>query len=390
MACRLAVVTTHPVQYYAPLFRRIAEHESIILNVFYGWTGSTEASYDPGFGQEVEWDLPLLEGYDHTFVPNEADEPGTHHFRGMINPSLPDEMERWGADAVLVFGWGWQSHLQILRHFAGTIPVLFRGDSTLIDERKGLRRWIRRLGLWWVYRYVDRALYVGQHNRAYFRAHGLSEGQLTWVPHAIENARFAEAPDADDEARRWRREIGIPDDALVVLFAGKLGAKKAPDVLVDAFLGLKREAHCVIVGSGPMEDELRTCAGDHPRAHFLGFQNQSRMPVVYRLGDVFVLPSRGPGETWGLAVNEAMACGCPVVVSSNVGCAPNLVDEKNGAVVAPDDADALREALEELLSDPGRLRRMGQRSAERIQNWSVDEAAARTVKAVNSTMALKS
>jgi glycosyltransferase involved in cell wall biosynthesis len=382
---RLAVVTTHPIQYYAPLFRRIAEHEEVTLKVFYGWTGSTEASYDPGFEQEVEWDLPLLKGYDHTFVPNEADEPGTHHFRGLINPTLPAEVERWRADAVLVFGWGWQSHLRVLHHFSGTIPVLFRGDSTLIDEQGGLRRWARRAGLWWVYRHVDRALYVGQRNRAYFEAHGLTADQLTWVPHAIDNDRFAEASDADEEARLWRNEIGIPDEAPVVLFAGKLEAKKAPDVLLDAFLRLEDEqAHLVVVGSGPMEDELRARGNDHARVHFLGFQNQSRMPVVYRLGDVFVLPSRGPGETWGLAVNEAMACGRPVVVSSNVGCAPDLVDEANGAVVPPDDAGALRKSLDSVLSDSEQRRRMGERSAERIQKWSIDEAAARTVEAFRS------
>jgi glycosyltransferase involved in cell wall biosynthesis len=382
---RLAVVTTHPIQYYAPLFRCIAEHDGVNLRVFYGWTGSTEAGYDPGFEQEVEWDLPLLEGYDHTFVPNEADEPGTHHFRGLINPTLPAEVERWGADAVLVFGWGWQSHLRALRHFAGTIPVLFRGDSTLIDEQEGIRRWIRRAGLWWIYRHVDHALYVGQRNRAYFEAHGLTDDQLTWVPHAIDNARFVEAPDADEKARRWRNDIGIPEEARVVLFAGKLEAKKAPDVLLNAFLRLEDEqAHLAVVGSGPMEEELKACAGNHARVHFLGFQNQSRMPVVYRLGDVFVLPSRGPGETWGLAVNEAMACGRPAIVSSNVGCAPDLVDEANGAVVPPDDVGALREALSNVLSNSRRRRRMGERSAERIQNWSIKEAAARTVEGFRS------
>jgi len=387
MATRLAVITTHPIQYYAPLFRQVAEHADIDLKVFYGWTGSTEASYDPGFEQEVEWDLPLLDGYDHAFVPNKARAPGTHHFRGLINPTLPDAVEQWGAEAVLVFGWSWQSHLRALRHFSGTIPVLFRGDSTLIDERGGLRRWVRRAGLWWVYRHVDRALYVGQRNRAYFEAHGLPDDQLTWVPHAIENTRFAGAPDADAEARRWRNEIGIPDEAPVVLFAGKLEAKKAPDVLLDAFLRLEDEqAHLAVVGSGPMEENLKGRAGNHARIHFLGFQNQSRMPVVYRLGDVFVLPSRGPGETWGLAVNEAMACGRPVVVSSNVGCAPDLVDETNGAVVPPDDAGALREALDNVLSDSERRWRMGERSAERIQKWSIDKAAARMVEAVRCEM----
>ena len=384
---RLAVITTHPIQYYAPLFRRLSARDPIDLHVFYGWQGPSTGDYDPGFDENVTWDIPLLDGYPHTFLENESSDPGTHHFRGIVTPDLVSSVEAWGPDAVLVFGWNFWSHLRALQHFHGRVPVFFRGDSTLLDETPGLRRWVRRLFLRWVYRHVDHALYVGQNNRAYFEAHGLSDDQLTWVPHAVENTRFADAAGAEDEAQQWRRQIGIPDDAPTLLFAGKLGAKKAPDVLIDAFMMLEDErSHLVVVGSGPMESKLTDRAGNHPRVHFLGFQNQSRMPVVYRLGDVFVLPSRGPGETWGLAVNEAMACGRPVVVTSKVGCAPDLVDDANGRVVPPGEADTLAHVLDDLLSDRERLRVMGCWSAKRIQEWSIDVAADRTAKVMRSAV----
>ncbi len=382
---RLAIISTHPIQYYAPLFRQLVARDELSVHVFYGWEGPSSGDYDPGFDEEVTWDLPLLDGYTHTFLENESSDPGTHHFRGIVTPDLVPSVEGWGPDAVLVFGWNYWSHLRALRHFHGRVPVLFRGDSTLLDETPGLRRWGRRLFLRWVYRHVDRALYVGQNNREYLEAHGFSDDQLTWVPHAVENARFADAPDAEEQARRWREEIGIPDDAPVVLFAGKLGKKKAPDVLLDAFLRLEHEgAHLAVVGSGPMEDKLMTQTEDDAHVHFLGFQNQSQMPVVYRLGDVFVLPSRGPGETWGLAVNEAMACGRPVVVTERVGCAPDLVDESNGRIVSSEDDSALAGVLDDLLADRDELRAMGQCSAERIQNWSIGAAAERTADAVHS------
>jgi glycosyltransferase involved in cell wall biosynthesis len=384
---RLAIISTHPIQYYAPLFRRLSTRDELDVHVFYGWEGPSTGDYDPGFDEEVTWDIPLLDGYPHTFLENKSTDPGTHHFWGLVTPDLVPSIEAWGPDAVLVFGWNFWSHLGALRHFHGRVPVLFRGDSTLLDETPGLRRWGRRLFLLWVYRHVDRALYVGQNNREYFEAHGLSDDQLTWVPHAVENSRFADASDAEEKAQQWRAEIGIPGDAPVVLFAGKLGRKKAPDVLLDAFLQLRREeAHLAVVGSGPMEHKLVTQAEDDSHVHFLGFQNQSRMPVVYRLGDVFVLPSRGPGETWGLAVNEAMACRRPVVVTEKVGCAPDLVDDANGRIVPPEDADALADALNELLADRDRLRAMGRRSTERIQEWSVSVAAECTAEAVHSTV----
>jgi glycosyltransferase involved in cell wall biosynthesis len=392
---RLSVIATHPVQYTAPLFRELAAHDALDLHVFYGWEGAAEgATHDPGFGTAFQWDVPLLDGYNHTFVENEADDPGTHHFGGLQNPGLVDAVAAWGPDAVLVFGWNYRSHLRALRAFHGDVPVLFRGDSTLIDEGTGpkdrARTLLRRLFLRWVYRHVDVALYVGRHNRDYFRAHGLGEDQLVWAPHTIDNARFAE-PDGGAlarEAATWRGDLGLGPDDRAVLFAGKLEPKKAPDILLEAYqqafpLGAEGPAvHLLIVGTGPLEAGLRQSAAGDPRVHFLGFQNQSRMPVAYRLGDVLALPSRGPGETWGLAVNEAMACGRPAVVTDRVGCAPDLVREgETGAVVPAGDVGALAAALRRVLveDDPAR---MGEAASRLIAGWSIPEQAQRTEAAV--------
>ncbi len=380
---KLAVINTHPIQYYSPYYRELDDQGGLDVKVFYSWRGSTEEAYDPGFEQEVSWDIPLLDGYECTFVGNTSSDPGTHHFWGITAPQMIDRIEEWSPDAVLIFGWNYRTHLRALRYFHGRIPVLFRGDSTLLDESFGPRTWARRLWLRWVYRHVDAALYVGRNNRDYFEAHGLKNDDLFWVPHAVDTTRFAEMDGAEDKAARWRHELGIPSEAPVVLFAGKLEPKKAPDVLIEAFLGLDtRKAHLVLVGSGPMEESLHHRTEEHSRVHFLGFQNQSEMPVVYRIGDVFVLPSRGPGETWGLAVNEAMACGRAVVVSDKVGCAPDLVDDKNGAIVPAENPSALQRTLMDLLRDETRLQEMGRRSAERISNWSVERAAVRTEEAV--------
>ena len=401
---RLAIVTTHPVQYYAPLFRDLAVGGAVEPRVFYGWEGAASGkALDRGFGTSFQWDVPLLEGYDHTFIPNTSADPGTHHFGGLVNPTLVAEIEAWAPDAVLVYGWNYRSHLGVLRAFHGRVPVLFRGDSTLLDERPGLkdraRTLLRRALLRWVYRHVDLALYVGQHNRAYFRAHGLCEDQLVWAPHAVENVRFEDGPDDAyaHAAAAWRADLGIAPADRVVLFAGKLERKKAPDVLLDAYRQVARDGptserrlHLAFVGTGPLEEALRTRGGGDARVHFLGFQNQSRMPVAYRLADVFVLPSRGPGETWGLAVNEAMACGRPVVVTEAVGCAPDLVRSgETGYVVAPGDAPALADALRQALAE-GRAEAMGSAAAELIGAWSIPEQARRIEAAVLQCAALRS
>ena len=375
---RLAVVATHPIQYYAPLFRRLAARGAVRLRVFYEWEGPAE-TIDHDFGRAVRWDVPLLDGYDHEFVPNVSPDPGTHHLRGLDNPDLVPRVLAFRPDAVLMFGWNFASHLRALRAFHGRVPVLFRGDSTLLDERPGARHLPRRLArrawLRWVYRHTDVALYVGQHNRAYFRAHGVPEARLTHAPHAVDDTHFAD-PAHDAEAQAWRRSLGIPDEATVFTFAGKLEHKKAPDVVLDAFVQADLPgAHLVVVGSGPMERALReTAAGSAAgavRVHFVGFQNQSRMPAAYRLGDVLVLASRS--ETWGLAVNEAFASGRPAIVSDRVGCAPDLVLEgETGAVVPAGDVATLARAMERTAPQAAR---MGREAQVFIEDWSMERLA---------------
>lgn len=395
-APRLAIVTTHPVQYYAPLFRRLAERGEVMPHVFYSWQGAAgAAALDRGFGEAFAWDVPLLDGYDHTFVDNVSPDPGTHHFRGIDAPSLVPTVTRWKPDAVLVVGWNYRAHLQALRAFSGSVPVLFRGDSTMVDERsdvKGrLRAAARRVALGWVYRHVDHALYVGQHNRAYFLAHGLRDRQLSWAPHAIDTERF-EAPAADLEAQAavWRHTLGIGERQRAAVFVGKLEPKKAPGVLLDAFMRERSGLdHLIFCGTGPLEAGLRVRAQGRTDVHFLGFQNQSKMPLAYRLGDVLALPSRGPGETWGLAVNEAMACRRPAVVSDRVGCAPDLITPSTGRVVPAGDANSLAAALAEVAA-PGEAERLGEAAHSHIQAWTLDEAARRIGESVQHQVCILS
>lgn len=371
---RLAILSTHPIQYYAPLFREL--HQGPLdIHVFYGWEGmARKAQVDHGFGASVQWDIPLLDGYPHTFLENRSKDPGTHHFRGIDAADAIDRISEWKPDALLVFGWNYRSHLRALRHFSGKIPILFRGDSTLLNERPGIRRVLRRLFLTWIYRHIDIALYVGQHNRRYFQKHGLRKEQLAWAPHAIDNDRFArDSENREAEAISWRRDLGIADDDRVALFAGKLEDNKQPELLLDAFLSFDHEhAHLVFVGTGPLEDKLRSVSRGSRNVHFLGFQNQSRMPTVYRLGDVYVLPSQR--ETWGLGVNEAMACRRPVVVSDHVGCAPDLVIEgKSGWSFPAGDLEALSSILRRAIDGPSKLSAMGEFAEKLIASWSITE-----------------
>ena len=343
---RLAIVTSHPIQYNAPWFRLLGKSSAIHPGVFYTWEQSAAGpKYDPDFKERIEWDIPLLEGYEYCFVKNKSSDPGTHHFRGLVNPTLNAEIAAWRPDAILVYGWNFDSHLKCLRHFHRRLPILFRGDSTLLDERPGFRRQLRRWFLKWVYGHIDYALYVGANNKKYFLKHGLREGQLVYAPHAIDNSRFEE-PDVHyrELASGWRGRLGIADDDLVLLFAGKLEPKKDPFFLLEITGRIPDpRLKIIIAGTGVLEARLQEAASSDARIHFIGFQNQQQMPVVYRLGDVYILPSRGPGETWGLGVNEAMASGCAIMMSEKAGGSTDLVEEGvNGIRFDPASGDGRR------------------------------------------------
>ena len=452
---KLAIVTTHPIQYYAPVFRALAADDRLDVRVFFTWSQASGGTlFDAGFGTEVKWDIPLLDGYAHQFVRNVAKRPGSDHFGGIRNPTLIDEIEAWRADAVLVYGWSCHSHLRAMRHFRGRVPVLFRGDSTLLDEspwwRRSLRRggirnptlideieawradavlvygwschshlramrhfrgrvpvlfrgdstlldespwWrrsLRRAFLRWLYTHIDMAIAVGSNSRDYFAWCGVPPGKIAIAPHSIDTLRFAaDASTKETLAAEWRRRLGIPAEAVVFLYAGKLQLKKNPGLLLAAFSALEPGPHLIFVGNGAAEDELRSLAAAHPRVHFLPFQNQSLMPVVYRLGDVFALPSRGPGETWGLALNEAMAAGRATIASSRVGGARDLIRTGiNGWIFDSNDREALENTLRQAVEGGhARLTEMGNASLALSGQWSTEASASGIRRAVLSCWA---
>jgi glycosyltransferase involved in cell wall biosynthesis len=391
---KLAIVSTHPIQYYAPVFRAMAREASVIPRVFFTWSQTAEGPvFDPGFGSRFSWDIPLLEGYDHQFVSNVAKRPGSNHFFGVQNPALSAVISDWGANAVLVYGWNLHSHLNVLRRFKGAIPVLFRGDSTLLDPRSPMRSRARKLFLRWVYAHVDMAIAVGQNNRDYYRWCGLREDQIAFAPHSVDTLRFG-ATDAEytDRWVKWREDLGIPADAIVIVFAAKLTPKKDPLLLLDAYKALRSSAHLVFFGDGELEGVLRERARGENNVHFLPFQNQRSMPAVYRLGELFLIPSRGPGETWGLAMNEAMASGRPVIASSRVGGARDMIQEGvTGWVFEAGNKDELSRVLQTAIqSGRAHLLEMGDAAQKMSQLWSTEASAKAIATAVIRACASRS
>ncbi len=385
---KLSVVLSHPIQYYSPWFRHISAHGGIDLTVFYLWDFGIQARYDPQFEQAIQWDIPLLDGYRSVFVPNRSRHPGTDRFNGLDNPELVASLVAARPDAILMFGYAFRSHLRVmLSPRLAKVPLLLRGDSHDLARTRGWKARARRLLRRVLFQRFSAFLAVGSANAEYFRNCGVPRSHIHLVPHCVDNDRFTQqAENAAGQAVAWREQLGIAANATVILFAGKFETKKRPLDLLRAFLEIKMvdgapevaRAVLLFVGAGALEPDLRRMAGDKigQSVFFAPFHNQSRMPMVYATGDVLVLPSCGEGETWGLAVNEAMNMGLPCIVSSHVGCAADLISEgQTGWVFPAGDIDALAGVLRSALqAGPEALRRMGALARAHVQTYSYEAA----------------
>lgn len=349
------------------------------LKVFYTFGKNGYLSnYDNGFKKVIDWDIPLLSGYDFQFMDNSAKNPSLNSFWGIKNEQLNHEIKKFNPKAILIYGWSYYSHLKLMRHFKGNIPIWFRGDSTLLDKSNPLKILLRKFLLSWVYRFTDLALYVGTANKSYFKTFGLSDNQLVFVPHTVDNERFAE--DQLSKSKKVRLDLNIPSDNILILFAGKFERKKNPEILLNAFTEINNKSiDLLFVGNGELEDKLKMQAIaynsklERNHIHFIDFKNQSEMPGIYQACDIFCLPSQGPAETWGLAINEAMAAGKAIICSDKVGCYQDLVEiDKNGWVFRSGDELALKNIICKLPEE--NLFKMGENSKNQIKNWNYKRA----------------
>lgn len=376
---RVAHLATHPIQYFVPLYRELASRPQIDLTVYYFSDFSLHGFTNIDFGEEIKWDVPLLDGYKHRFCPS-AIGRGSEGLNRKLNWDVLAELSKQRYDAIWAMSYS-STNAVLARIAAGIqgIPILFRDDTNLLTPRPAWKRAVKQMtlrpllhGAW--------GLFVGQENKRYWSHYGIPEKRLRFTPHCVDNSFFQnKARELSPNRGEIRRHFGIATDAPVILFCGKFIEKKQPLLLLSAYAKIRKCVPCwlLLAGDGP----LRAAIEDQVRQHSIpgvlmpGFLNQGEMPLAYAASDLLALPS-GDNETWGLVVNEAMNFGLPIVVSDRVGCAPDLVESGwNGFVFPFQDVDAFSEALGRLIEDELLRREFGLRSLERIAGYSVRSCA---------------
>jgi glycosyltransferase involved in cell wall biosynthesis len=383
---KLAYLVSHPIQYQAPLLRRISEEPDIDLTVFFGSSFSVREYTDKGFGVGVKWDVSLLHGYRYEFLPTIRDGQRT----GMICPMNYGILSRLRGngrkprfDALWVHGYSTVNAMHaILAAKSLGIPVLLRAESWLKDrKRSGRKLAVKRLFFKGLRELVDGAMPIGTLNAAYWRHYLGDDFPLFPFPYAVDNDYFQRrSREARDGRAKLLEELKLEPGRPVILFASKLQSRKRCGDLLEAYRNLavgpshKAPPYLVIVGDGQERAELESCAkaSGLDGVRFCGFRNQSELPGFFDLATVFVLPSRH--EPWGLIVNEVMNAGRAVIVSDDVGCQPDLVtDGVEGCVFRAGDVTSLTDALRRVLATPETAMRMGERGLERIRTWSFEE-----------------
>jgi len=381
---RLAYLVSHPIQYQAPLLRRIAAEPGIALKVFFCSSISTRAYRDEGFGTDVAWDVPLLDGYDHAFLPALDDPAGLGRIRP-LNHGLARALKQGRFDVLWVHGYMRLYHLasMALAHRRGMV-VLNRDEAWERSAARGrLKAAIKEPFYAALRRICDGWLVIGSANRDYYLANGMRPETVFPMPYAVDNHWFATRAAAAAATREsLRAELGLAPGSPVVLYASKFMARKRPDDLLEAYARIARDPALrdpalVFVGDGELRGSLerRTAELGLEHVRFAGFRNQRELPRFYDLCDVFVLPSAL--EPWGLAVNEAMNAARAVVVSNEVGAAADLVrDGDNGFIFPAGNRDALADSLRRILADPATTRQMGEQSRALIATWGFEQDVA--------------
>ena len=391
---RVLFIATHPVQYAAPMFRRMARDDRLDVLVAYCSLQGAETYLDPEFSVSFSWDVPLLEDYSWIHVRNWSWQPGLSHPWGLFNPGLWDLVRDEKSDAVIILtGYRYFSFwVALAAAKLQGVPVVFGTDASQLGARDG-GRWKSTVKRWlWpaLFSLADAITVPSSRGVHLIESLGVPLERIVLTPYVVDNDWWTQRAANVDRAA-VRRAWGVPEDAPVVLFCAKLQRWKRPQDLLRAFAAAEvRGSHLIFAGEGPLRrnlEEETILLRLTERVHFVGFINQTQLPNVYRTSDLMVLPSEY--EPFGLVVNEAMLCGCPVVVSDHVGAGDDLVRPgENGFVFPTGSVDALAAILREVLPDSGRLETLGEAAQKRMCTWSPSQGIDSTTEAIECAIRL--
>ncbi len=329
-----------------------------------------------GYGEDHIWDVPLLDGYTYKVIKNISPIRSVHNRYGIFPIGLRRELQKESFDAILIHGWGmllsWVGYLSAL---LTNTPILIRCEASEITEESLKKIRLRSRLLNWLFVKVDAALAIGTLNKEFYLKKKLEEEQIFHTPYAVDNEHFfQESSKNKKKADEKRRDLGIPQDAVVILYLSGMKSRKRPMDLLKAFIRVKERdnVYLVFAGAGEVYEELKDTSSACQNVKLVRFVNQSEIGIYYAMANLFILPS--VDEPWGLVINEAMCHSLPIITTTKVGAAKDLiVHGKNGFIYEPGNVEQLSTYISYFLCNPEKLREMGEQSKDIIKYWSYQE-----------------
>lgn len=374
---RIVALNSHPIQYFVPLYQKMAADQDIDLTVWYYSSHGATTYFDKEFGVAFQWNIPMLEGYRYEYISKNPDQtPPSGGFFSTLYWSVIPKLWRMPKSTILIYGWNSVINWLVIifgRLFGHTITL--RCDIPVMRETlySGWKKWLRVL----IFRYilfpwVNYFLYIGQQNKAFYLKYGASLNKLIFTPFAVDNDRFSQAYNKLDNKTSIRNKLGLPVEKRIFVYSGKLIHLKQPLLLVEAFKHLSQKQNCLLlVGDGELRGEIEQLAKQYNLdIRISGFVNQLDIEEYYAASDIFVMPSRL--EAWGLSVNEAMNFNLPLILSDHTGCAEDLLNtNKNGYIFQFDKIEDLKACLVKMADLPKeQLDSMGAYSGTIIKDYS--------------------
>ncbi len=321
---RIAIVVSHPIQYFAPWHRALATIQGVVLKVFFCSRKGVEAYYDRDFGTEVKWDIPLLDGYEWEFLSSRKPIKNLT-FWATDNPNIGEALASFHPSVVVIHGYVHRTMWRAVNWSnRNRIPVMLISDSSATATPTLWKRAAKAIVVRHLYRRLDGAFSCGDNNRKYHLQYGIPKERVFQGALPIDCERLITSIGEPSATRgEIRRRFGIPEDAFVVVYAGKLIPRKCPSHLTEAIYRCTLRGLNVwglLIGEGIERPSLEAFIAERNLKNIVlaGFVNQSAIGEYYAASQVLALTSSY--EPKGLVVPEAGCAGCPAILSDRIGC----------------------------------------------------------------------
>lgn len=373
---KLVVLTEIISPYRIPVFNALALHPDLNLHVIF------LAETDPSMRQWRVYTEELR--FSHEVLPSWRRRIGKHNF--LINTNVNTTLDRAIPDVILCGGYNYLASWQALRWAKrNDVPFLLWSESTAHDHRNSYSL-VENLKQAFV---DDCSGFVVPGKSAFdYVSHTTRSENIFFAPNAVDNELFSvRSQAAKTKAARLRGELALPERFF--LYVGRLVQAKGVGDLLQAYESLapeiRQEVGLVYAGDGQLRAELEADARSifPGSVHFIGFVDRDELPNYYALADCLVLPTYS--DTWGLVVNEAMACGLPIVCSRVAGCAEDLIGS-NGMLTTPGDLSQLSTALRQIAGERDLRATMSAESLRVIRNYTPERCALGLASAARSIM----